>query len=289
MLVIIAILLFLPDKIGVWVTPGTEVLLNPVLNSYIPLIILSILLGIALDVITLWRGKWETSTRLAKIGANLFGLYVLFVLISAHNTWLVEQGVGGFFSFLETLGEGILDAEATLILGMAALILARPAAADTVILTSGKPLRGGVHRDEPGEIAWNPYFSRHPGMVFDVQTVPRSKVKEVVYEEPEFQEFVRRRREGAGDVGALLELAAWCRERKLKEERTLVLLDALRLEPANEEALKAFGRSKFPKVRRGNPDFDEGARAAVDDYLGIADPEERKSAFGRLKREHGID
>jgi hypothetical protein len=123
-LVIIAILLFLPDKIGVWVTPGTEVLLNPVLTSYIPLIILSILLGIALDVITLWRGKWETLTRLAKIGVNLFSLYVLFVLISGHNAWLVEQGVGGFFSFLETLGEGVFDAEATLILGMQAFRMA---------------------------------------------------------------------------------------------------------------------------------------------------------------------
>lgn len=119
-LVIIAILLFLPDKIGVWVTPYTEVLLNPVLTSYIPLIILSILLGIALDVITLWRGKWETSTRLAKIGVNLFGLYVLFVLISSHNAWLAEQGVTGFFSFLDTLGEGEIGAETALILGMQA-------------------------------------------------------------------------------------------------------------------------------------------------------------------------
>ena len=59
-LVIIAVLLFLPDKIGVWVSPGTEILINPVISSYIPLIILSILLGIALDVMLLWRGKWET-------------------------------------------------------------------------------------------------------------------------------------------------------------------------------------------------------------------------------------
>jgi hypothetical protein len=136
-LVIIAILLFLPDKIGVWVTPGTEVLLNPVLISYIPLIILSILLGIALDVITLWRGKWDVSTRVAKIGVNLFSLYVMYVLISGHNAWLAEQGVGGFLSFLESLGEGVFDAEATLILGMQAfrmafIIAAIVISADTV-------------------------------------------------------------------------------------------------------------------------------------------------------------
>lgn len=123
-LVIIAVLFFLPDKIGVWVSPGTEILLNPVIASYIPLLIISILLGIALDVVVLWRGKWETTTRLAKIATNLFGLYVLYVLIAGHTTWLSEQGVGGLFSFLDTLGEGIIDQQATLILGMQAFRMA---------------------------------------------------------------------------------------------------------------------------------------------------------------------
>jgi hypothetical protein len=135
-LVIIAILLFLPDKIGVWVTPGTEILLNPVISSYIPLIILSIMLGIALDVVLLWRGKWETSTRLAKIATNLFGLFVLYILISSHNAWLAEQGVGGFFSFLDTLGEGTFDQEATLILGMQAFRMAFIIAAIVVTVDS---------------------------------------------------------------------------------------------------------------------------------------------------------
>ena len=123
-LVFIAILLFLPDKIGVWVSPGNEILLNPVITSYIPLLILTILLGIALDVILLWRGKWETATRLAKIGTNLLSIYVLYVLISGHNVWLAEQGVGGFLSFLDTLGEGVFDQAATLILGMQAFRMA---------------------------------------------------------------------------------------------------------------------------------------------------------------------
>jgi hypothetical protein len=123
-LVIIAILLFLPDKIGVVISPGMEVLLNPVITSYIPLIIVSVLLGIALDVILLWRGKWETATRLGKIATNLFSIYVLYILIAGHNAWLAEQGVGGFLSFLDTLSEGVFDQEATLILGMQAFRMA---------------------------------------------------------------------------------------------------------------------------------------------------------------------
>jgi len=124
-LVIIAILLFLPDKIGVVVSPGMEVILNPVIISYIPLIILSILLGIALDVILLWRGRWETGTRLAKIATNLFGIYVLYVLIAGHNAWLAQQGVGGFLSFLEALPEGDpMGTESVLIISMHAFRMA---------------------------------------------------------------------------------------------------------------------------------------------------------------------
>jgi hypothetical protein len=123
--VIIAFLFFLPDKIGFVVSPGTEIILNPVIGNYIPLISLSILLGIAVDVILLWRGRWETSTRLAKIGTNLFGIYVLSVLIYSHTSWLNQQGVGGFFSFLETLSAlDSIESQATLFLGMQAFRMA---------------------------------------------------------------------------------------------------------------------------------------------------------------------
>jgi hypothetical protein len=124
-LVIIAILLFLPDKIGVVISPGMEVLLNPVIISYIPLLILSILLGIALDVILLWRGRWETGTRLAKIGTNLLGMYVLYVLIAGHNAWLAQEGAGGFLTFLEVLPEGAISSqESVLVISMHAFRLA---------------------------------------------------------------------------------------------------------------------------------------------------------------------
>jgi hypothetical protein len=102
-----------------------QVLINPVILSYIPLIILPILLGIALDVILLWRGRWETGTRLAKIGTNLFGLYVLFVLVSGHNAWLAQEGVGGFLTFLEVLPEGAISSQGSvLVISMHAFRLA---------------------------------------------------------------------------------------------------------------------------------------------------------------------
>lgn len=124
-LVIIAFLLLLPDKIGVVVNPISEIILNPVIGSYIPLIIVSIMLGIFVNVILLWRGRWETRTRLAKIGTNLFSIYVLFVLLTGHNAWLAQQGAGGFFSFLDALDEiAISNRESVLIIGMHAFRLA---------------------------------------------------------------------------------------------------------------------------------------------------------------------
>lgn len=124
-LVIVAILLFLPDKIGIVLNPWSEIILNPVIRTYMPLLIVSILLGVFVDVLLLWRGRWELGTRLAKIGINVFSIYVLFVLLTGHNAWLAEQGAGGFLSFLDTLdGLAIFDQDSLMILGMHAFRLA---------------------------------------------------------------------------------------------------------------------------------------------------------------------
>lgn len=158
-LVIIGILLFLPDKIGFVISPGLEIVLNPVLSSYIPLLILSLLLGIALDVVLLWRGRWETWTRLAKIGTNLFGLYVLYVLITGHNAWLVQEGVGGFFSFLETLSESSFpNQESILVLGMHAFRLAFSIALIVISVDTVKLVYQLIRR-----LIWRPTTLNLPG------------------------------------------------------------------------------------------------------------------------------
>jgi hypothetical protein len=146
-LVIIAILLFLPDKIGVVISPGLEVILNPVIVSYIPVIILSIMLGIALDVILLLRGRWETSTRLAKIGTNLFGIYVLYLLITSHNSWLAQEEAAGFLSFLGSISEDLFaDEKSTLIISMHAFRLAFIVAFIVTLIDTGKMLYQLVKR-----------------------------------------------------------------------------------------------------------------------------------------------
>jgi len=123
------------------ISPGMEVILNPVIVSYIPLIIVAIMLGIALDVFLLWRGRWETGTRLAKIGTNLLGIYVLYVLIASHNAWLIQEGAAGFLSFLGSISEDLFTNEkSTLIISMHAFRLAFIIALIVTLIDTGKML-----------------------------------------------------------------------------------------------------------------------------------------------------
>jgi hypothetical protein len=82
---------------------------NPVIDHYFPWIVLSMTLGIVIDIILLWRGRWQVSTRIARIGVNVFSMVVLFLLIQGHNAWLSNMGItgsfDGFFDGLTQLSE----------------------------------------------------------------------------------------------------------------------------------------------------------------------------------------
>jgi hypothetical protein len=121
-LVVLIILWFFPDIIGFVTSWGGPVIRNPVIVAYVPLISLALLLGLALDIVLLSRGRWTSLTRLAKIGTNLLGIYVLYVLIAGHTAWLDAHGAGGFFASIEALSGDATSA--TQSLGMHAFRLA---------------------------------------------------------------------------------------------------------------------------------------------------------------------
>lgn len=91
---------------------------NPVLHRYFVWIVLSMVIGIVLDIWLLWKGRWQMPTRLAKIGSNVFGLIILYILVQGHNAWLAEAGVGGFLESLLLFSEP--TAQNLQIVGMAA-------------------------------------------------------------------------------------------------------------------------------------------------------------------------
>ena len=104
-LVFVVLLSMLPEQLPKILPSNVQVYISPILVQYLPLLVLSIVLGVGLNVILLWRGKWETGTRLSKIALNLFGIGVLALLINAHTAWLVEHNAAGFLTAIQRLPE----------------------------------------------------------------------------------------------------------------------------------------------------------------------------------------
>jgi hypothetical protein len=104
---ILAVLLLFPTYIGILVTPGTPILTDPVITNHLALIVAALLAGLGVNIVLLWRGRWQTGTRLAKIAANLFSIMVITILISGHAAWFTQQGVNGFINLLNNLPAGL--------------------------------------------------------------------------------------------------------------------------------------------------------------------------------------
>jgi hypothetical protein len=118
-LVVIVLLSIFPQQLPQVLPPSVQVYISPVLLQYLPLLVLSVVLGVGLNVILLVRGKWETATQAAKIALNLFGIGVLALLINGHTTWLVEHNATGFFTAIERLEQaGQINTEAATIFAM---------------------------------------------------------------------------------------------------------------------------------------------------------------------------
>ncbi|MHC4972339.1 MAG: hypothetical protein ACYTG3_08400 [Planctomycetota bacterium] len=195
---------------------------------------------------------------------------------------------------------------------LALLLLSLVAAGDTVYLKGGKKLKGKVIAEDP-EVVVNIYNSTFQEMTLDVQRVPRSKVKKIVRTLPapahEFQgrlaEVFKLLRGAAADrrmakdlaesvedadtsyndeaaaqkteeaVALCLELARWCEEQKLKEERLYALRIAARHEGEAQTARKLLG-TKAPKG-----DWLQQL-AAARKYLAAEEPAERAAAMAEI-------
>ena len=86
------------DRLGLMLTPGQMVLFNHVLVDNLLWINISLLLGMALHTWLLWAGRWHGLTRVAKVGCDLFGVYVLYRITRAvveDEAALFDAGLPG--------------------------------------------------------------------------------------------------------------------------------------------------------------------------------------------------
>jgi hypothetical protein len=163
------------------------------------------------------------------------------------------------------------------------LLVALPAAADTVVLKSGKKLEGVVVSSGEGgdPVVVNPYNSRCAEMTYgitDKDRYTRDKVAEVTIEDPPLvawrEASSKPDKQSAADH---LERARFCEKHKLAEERDRELKLALCAEADNAEALAALGKSSWTAWAKGNPLAD----AALKDLeAGYVKPGEDKDKPG---------
>ncbi len=101
-LVLVVFTIF-PHWIGFIIFPGGRFYPNPVILDYLVLIQVSLLANILLDIYLLWKGHWDTLTRIIKLGLDGFSIVILSLLIIGHNTWLTARASGGLFQALEAI------------------------------------------------------------------------------------------------------------------------------------------------------------------------------------------
>jgi hypothetical protein len=107
--VLMVILLSTQASISIITTPGGKVTIvtDPVLVQYLPWIVATILIGIGVDAVLLWKGRWTIGTRLLKIGTNLVDLLVLSFLLLGHDAWLrpyIGDSIFTIFNYLPGVG-----------------------------------------------------------------------------------------------------------------------------------------------------------------------------------------
>lgn len=104
---LMALLVVMPERIGIYSSLGGEFYANPVIQQYLPWILASLALGIGLNIYLLWNGRWNTGSRAVELGSDVFSIVVLTLLYKGHSAWLEAHGSSGVFFNLSDLATDI--------------------------------------------------------------------------------------------------------------------------------------------------------------------------------------
>ena len=177
----------------------------------------------------------------------------------------------------------------TALLSLCSLLpLAHGAPQDELVLKGRRVLRGTVVEQTQDLVRFNPYGSSNERMSWGVEEFPAKQIKEVRDGRPSVERFRVELLANAESIEGLLELAAFCKKERLKEERKMVLEQALRLEPENEELIKLYGKSAATKFLRSDPGANEELATELEEYLTCDDGDERRARIPGLIKRYGL-
>ncbi len=117
-----------------WVD-GSGLFENPVISQYFGLVVVASIANIVVDLVVMWRGVWQTSTRIASLAASGLSLIVLFLLIQGHAEWLNKAGYPSSLRQLSQLGSLIRENNSAI--GMSSFYYGLSIVAFFVIIDAG--------------------------------------------------------------------------------------------------------------------------------------------------------
>jgi len=94
--VFLVLLNLFSDRIGIMVSWGDEPLLTHIVEDNLLYLNLALVLGIILHAVLLWQGRWHLYTRVAKLGIDVFWLYIIYQIVTALDAGkqtLIDAGL----------------------------------------------------------------------------------------------------------------------------------------------------------------------------------------------------
>lgn len=136
-MVAIMLLVFMPAWLAEFIGPDPEQAFNPLIYSFLPYIIALTLIGILLDVLLLWRGRWEAWTRVLKMLVNVLDIALVLAMLAAHVDWLAQAGITQFMFIPDALAEGTVTPDVIQVLAVQGTRIALIVAAIALVADTG--------------------------------------------------------------------------------------------------------------------------------------------------------
>ncbi len=177
------------------------------------------------------------------------------------------------------------------ILALALLPFLAPALSATdVILTRKKErLEGAILEQNDKEVRFYPYFSKLPGITYEVVTIPRNEILKIEQVEDKLQTFWGRLAAlERDDAKGRLELARWAAENKLDIEKAEAAVTVLALDPQNAEALALLTEKEKKDLAKEDPRLNAPLAERLMAYAQIVPKADRKAEYEALKKDLGI-